>query len=175
MRSLSCISRTCVATSLSPPVLLEKPSSSGSPTTSPVMDTHLVPSSPLYPPSCPGTPPAQDESWRQPGPRGNASNIKTSPTGVLSSIHVIFRWTEGSFWTSGCVVNSGWAVAHHMTGQNQQVWGKLCDMRDLNDFWMAAHTKMHLLFSKISLWPLLISVGCNKARKLLKIFLHIFS
>uniref|UniRef100_A0A668ASA8 Pleckstrin homology domain containing, family H (with MyTH4 domain) member 1 n=1 Tax=Myripristis murdjan TaxID=586833 RepID=A0A668ASA8_9TELE len=54
-------------------VLLEKPSSSGSPTTSPVMDTHLVPSSPLYPPSCPGTPPAQDESWRQPGPRGNAS------------------------------------------------------------------------------------------------------
>nr|XP_046268080.1 pleckstrin homology domain-containing family H member 1 isoform X2 [Scatophagus argus] len=62
--------------------LLEKPASSGSPATSPVMDTHLVPSSPLFPPSCPGTPPAQDDSWRQPGPRGAASNIKTSPTDV---------------------------------------------------------------------------------------------
>ncbi|XP_071381518.1 pleckstrin homology domain-containing family H member 1-like [Centroberyx affinis] len=63
-------------------VLLEKPASCGSPTTSPLLDTHLVPSSPLYPPSCPGTPPAQDESWRQPSPRGAASNIKTSPTDV---------------------------------------------------------------------------------------------
>lgn len=62
--------------------LLEKPASSGSPATSPVMDTHLVPSSPLFPPSCPGTPPAQDDSWRQTGPRGAASNIKTSPTDV---------------------------------------------------------------------------------------------
>ncbi|XP_037603114.1 pleckstrin homology domain-containing family H member 1 [Sebastes umbrosus] len=63
-------------------VLLEKPASCGSPATSPVMDTHLVPSSPLFPPSCPGTPPAQDDSWRQAGPRGAASNIKTSPTDV---------------------------------------------------------------------------------------------
>ncbi|XP_054469805.1 pleckstrin homology domain-containing family H member 1 [Anoplopoma fimbria] len=62
--------------------LLEKPSSSGSPATSPVMDTHLVPSSPLFPPSCPGTPPAQDDSWRQAGPRGPASNTKTSQTDV---------------------------------------------------------------------------------------------
>ncbi|KAL7379940.1 hypothetical protein ABVT39_008726 [Epinephelus coioides] len=60
--------------------LLEKPASSGSPATSPVMDTHLVPSSPLFPPSCPGTPPAQDDSWRQAGLRGAAANIKTSPT-----------------------------------------------------------------------------------------------
>ncbi|KAM3595488.1 uncharacterized protein V6R79_024288 [Siganus canaliculatus] len=59
--------------------LIEKPVSSGSPATSPVMDTHLVPSSPLFPPSCPGTPPAQDDNWRQPGPRGTGSNIKTSP------------------------------------------------------------------------------------------------
>lgn len=67
---------------LSSPALLEKPASLGSPATSPVMDTHLVPSSPLFPPSCPGTPPAQDDGWRQTGPRGAASNIKTSPTGV---------------------------------------------------------------------------------------------
>uniref|UniRef100_A0A3Q3ESV2 Pleckstrin homology domain containing, family H (with MyTH4 domain) member 1 n=1 Tax=Labrus bergylta TaxID=56723 RepID=A0A3Q3ESV2_9LABR len=53
--------------------LLEKPASCGSPATSPVMDTHLVPSSPLFPPSCPGTPPAQDDSWRQTGPRGASS------------------------------------------------------------------------------------------------------
>ncbi|CAK6965981.1 pleckstrin homology domain-containing family H member 1 [Scomber scombrus] len=65
--------------------LLEKPTSSGSPATSPVMDTHLVPNSPLFPPSCPGTPPAQDDSWRQTGPRGAASNIKTSPTDVKRS------------------------------------------------------------------------------------------
>uniref|UniRef100_A0A8C2ZCM5 Pleckstrin homology domain containing, family H (with MyTH4 domain) member 1 n=1 Tax=Cyclopterus lumpus TaxID=8103 RepID=A0A8C2ZCM5_CYCLU len=50
--------------------LLEKPASSGSPAASPVTDTHLVPSSPLFPPSCPGTPPAQDDGWRQAGPRG---------------------------------------------------------------------------------------------------------
>ncbi|KAK9534103.1 hypothetical protein VZT92_009173 [Zoarces viviparus] len=62
--------------------LLEKPASSGSPATSPVMDTHLVPGSPLFPPSCPGTPPAPDDSWRQAGPRGAASNIKTSQTDV---------------------------------------------------------------------------------------------
>ncbi|XP_023286559.1 pleckstrin homology domain-containing family H member 1 [Seriola lalandi dorsalis] len=65
--------------------LLEKPTSSGSPATSPVMDTHLVPNSPLFPPSCPGTPPAQDDSWRQTGPRGAASNIKISPTDVKRS------------------------------------------------------------------------------------------
>ncbi|XP_041827508.1 pleckstrin homology domain-containing family H member 1 isoform X2 [Melanotaenia boesemani] len=62
--------------------LLEKPSSSGSPATSPIMDTHLVPNSPLFPPSCPGTPPAQDDSWRQAGPRGAASNNNILPTDV---------------------------------------------------------------------------------------------
>ncbi|XP_029316341.1 LOW QUALITY PROTEIN: pleckstrin homology domain-containing family H member 1 [Cottoperca gobio] len=62
--------------------LLEKHVSSGSPATSPVTDTHLVPSSPLFPPSCPGTPPAQDDGWRQAGPRGAVSNIKTPPTDV---------------------------------------------------------------------------------------------
>ncbi|XP_040925121.1 pleckstrin homology domain-containing family H member 1 isoform X2 [Betta splendens] len=60
--------------------LLEKPASSGSPATSPVMDTHLVPSSPLFPPSCPSTPPAQDDSWRPTGPRGAASNVKVTQT-----------------------------------------------------------------------------------------------
>ncbi|XP_056151824.1 pleckstrin homology domain-containing family H member 1 [Lampris incognitus] len=62
--------------------LLEKPACPGSPTTSPLIDTHLVPNSPLYPPSCPGTPPAQDESWRPPGPRTTASNMKTSSADV---------------------------------------------------------------------------------------------
>ncbi|XP_068437157.1 pleckstrin homology domain-containing family H member 1 [Clinocottus analis] len=62
--------------------LFEKPASSGSPATSPVTDAHLVPSSPLFPPSCPGTPPAQDDGWRQAGPRGAASNVKTSQTDV---------------------------------------------------------------------------------------------
>ncbi|XP_056281769.1 pleckstrin homology domain-containing family H member 1 [Pseudoliparis swirei] len=52
--------------------LLEKPASS------PVTDAHLVPSSPLFPPSCPGTPPAQDDGWR---PRG-APNAKTLQTDV---------------------------------------------------------------------------------------------
>uniref|UniRef100_A0A3Q2Q4X7 Pleckstrin homology domain containing, family H (with MyTH4 domain) member 1 n=1 Tax=Fundulus heteroclitus TaxID=8078 RepID=A0A3Q2Q4X7_FUNHE len=60
--------------------LLEKPASSGSPATSPVLDAHLVPSSPLFPPSCPGTPPAQDDSWRQTALRGAASNVKSVPT-----------------------------------------------------------------------------------------------
>uniref|UniRef100_A0A8D3ANX0 Pleckstrin homology domain containing, family H (with MyTH4 domain) member 1 n=1 Tax=Scophthalmus maximus TaxID=52904 RepID=A0A8D3ANX0_SCOMX len=62
--------------------LLEKPASSGSPATSPVMDAHLVPNSPLFPPSCPGTPPAQDDGWRHAGPRGAASHIKISPAGA---------------------------------------------------------------------------------------------
>ncbi|XP_045897366.1 pleckstrin homology domain-containing family H member 1 [Micropterus dolomieu] len=77
--------------------LLEKPASFVSPATSPVMDIHLVPSSPLFPPSCPGTPPAQDDSWRQTGPRGATSNIKTSPTGVLPLICIILGWVAGSF------------------------------------------------------------------------------
>uniref|UniRef100_A0A3B4F8Z1 Pleckstrin homology, MyTH4 and FERM domain containing H1 n=1 Tax=Pundamilia nyererei TaxID=303518 RepID=A0A3B4F8Z1_9CICH len=62
----------------------EKPTSSASPATSPVMDTHLVPNSPLFPPSCPGTPPAQDDSWRQTGSRRASSNIKTPPAGLNS-------------------------------------------------------------------------------------------
>uniref|UniRef100_A0A3Q3KBI7 Pleckstrin homology, MyTH4 and FERM domain containing H1 n=1 Tax=Monopterus albus TaxID=43700 RepID=A0A3Q3KBI7_MONAL len=66
--------------------LLDKPVSSGSSATSPLMDTHLVPSSPLFPPSCPGTPPAQDDSWRQTGLRGATSNAKILLTGVLPSI-----------------------------------------------------------------------------------------
>uniref|UniRef100_A0A3Q0S8F5 Pleckstrin homology domain containing, family H (with MyTH4 domain) member 1 n=1 Tax=Amphilophus citrinellus TaxID=61819 RepID=A0A3Q0S8F5_AMPCI len=55
--------------------LLEKPASSASPATSPVMDTHLVPSSPLFPPSCPGTPPAQDDK----------SSFRIAPNSVLLS------------------------------------------------------------------------------------------
>ncbi|KAK7142063.1 hypothetical protein R3I94_011682 [Phoxinus phoxinus] len=42
--------------------LLERP-------LSPAVDVHLVPSSPLHPPSCPGTPPAQEEGWRLTGSR----------------------------------------------------------------------------------------------------------
>ncbi|XP_017277104.1 pleckstrin homology domain-containing family H member 1 isoform X1 [Kryptolebias marmoratus] len=69
--------------------LLEKPALSGSPATSPVTDTHLVPNSPLFPPSCPGTPPAQDESWRQTVPCGATSNIKTLPTDVKRSPELV--------------------------------------------------------------------------------------
>ncbi|TRY91773.1 hypothetical protein DNTS_023736 [Danionella cerebrum] len=46
--------------------LLERPMS-------PAVDAHLVPSSPLYPPSCPGTPPAQEDTWRTTGCRLNIS------------------------------------------------------------------------------------------------------
>ncbi|XP_073720906.1 pleckstrin homology domain-containing family H member 1-like [Misgurnus anguillicaudatus] len=42
----------------------------------PVVDTHLVPSSPLHPPSCPGTPPAQEEGWRLTGSRLGANTSK---------------------------------------------------------------------------------------------------
>lgn len=62
-----------------PAALLEKPASSGSPASSPAADAHLVPSSPLFPPSCPGTPPAQDEGWRQPCSR----SAKALPPGSL--------------------------------------------------------------------------------------------
>ncbi|XP_028294442.1 pleckstrin homology domain-containing family H member 1 isoform X2 [Gouania willdenowi] len=62
--------------------LLEKHSSFSSPASPTVMDTHLVPSSPLFPPSCPNTPPDHDESWRQTGPHGTAANTKTSPADV---------------------------------------------------------------------------------------------
>ncbi|XP_068195586.1 pleckstrin homology domain-containing family H member 1 [Antennarius striatus] len=61
--------------------LLEKPASLGSPATSPVMDAHLVPSSPLFPPSCPGTPPAQDDGWRQTGPHGKTADLDAPPQG----------------------------------------------------------------------------------------------
>ncbi|XP_003962303.1 pleckstrin homology domain-containing family H member 1 [Takifugu rubripes] len=62
--------------------LLEKASASGSPATSPGADTHLVPSSPIFPPSCPGTPPAQDDGWRQTCPRG----ARTSPADVKKTL-----------------------------------------------------------------------------------------
>ncbi|KAK1893610.1 Pleckstrin like domain containing family H member 1 [Dissostichus eleginoides] len=83
--------------------LLEKHVSSGSPATSPVMDTHLVPSSPLFPPSCPETPPAPEDSWRQAGPRG-ASHIKTSPTDVKQSSKAVCL---GDLRAHDTVSNSG--------------------------------------------------------------------
>ncbi|XP_056624582.1 pleckstrin homology domain-containing family H member 1 isoform X2 [Triplophysa dalaica] len=46
--------------------LLERPMS-------PLLDAHMVPSSPLHPPSCPGTPPVQEEGWRLTGSRIAAS------------------------------------------------------------------------------------------------------
>ncbi|XP_036449275.1 LOW QUALITY PROTEIN: pleckstrin homology domain-containing family H member 1 [Colossoma macropomum] len=56
--------------------LLERPTSPASPR-SPVLDAHLVPSSPLHPPSCPGTPPIQDEGWRLTGSRMPLSSFTT--------------------------------------------------------------------------------------------------
>ncbi|XP_016148296.1 pleckstrin homology domain-containing family H member 1-like [Sinocyclocheilus grahami] len=49
--------------------LLERPMS-------PAVDAHLVPSSPLHPPSCPGTPPAQEEGWRLTGSIANCRDSK---------------------------------------------------------------------------------------------------
>ncbi|XP_022528644.2 pleckstrin homology domain-containing family H member 1 [Astyanax mexicanus] len=54
--------------------LLERPTSPVSPR-SPLLDAHMVPSSPLHPPSCPGTPPIQDEGWKMTGPRMPVSNF----------------------------------------------------------------------------------------------------
>uniref|UniRef100_A0A1A7X1T9 Pleckstrin homology domain containing, family H (With MyTH4 domain) member 1 n=1 Tax=Iconisemion striatum TaxID=60296 RepID=A0A1A7X1T9_9TELE len=71
--------------------LLEKSASSGSPATSPVMDTHLVPNSPLFPPSCPGTPPAQDDSWRQTSLFGTTSVIKTPPADVKRTPELVSK------------------------------------------------------------------------------------
>jgi hypothetical protein len=65
-----------------------------------VADAHLVPTNPLYPSSCPGTPPALEESWRQPGPRtaaGGANQTKAPLTGGWSSL-------RGPWWghTAAC-------------------------------------------------------------------------
>ncbi|XP_064164038.1 pleckstrin homology domain-containing family H member 1 [Anguilla rostrata] len=58
--------------------LLECPMSSGTPA-SPPADSHLVPCSPLYPPSSPGSPTAPEESWRQPGSCQTPSFTVNSP------------------------------------------------------------------------------------------------
>ncbi|XP_068608263.1 LOW QUALITY PROTEIN: pleckstrin homology domain-containing family H member 1 [Brachionichthys hirsutus] len=58
--------------------LLGKPAPPGSPAPASVMDTHLVSGSPLFPPSCPGTPPAQEDGRRQTDPHGAGANIKTA-------------------------------------------------------------------------------------------------
>ncbi|KAM6913029.1 pleckstrin homology domain-containing family H member 1 [Xenentodon cancila] len=71
--------------------LLEKSTSSGSPAASPVMDAHLVPNSPLFPPSCHGTSPGQDDSWRRAGPSGAACNIKTLLTDVKRSPEMVCK------------------------------------------------------------------------------------
>uniref|UniRef100_A0AAR2JWM5 Pleckstrin homology, MyTH4 and FERM domain containing H1 n=1 Tax=Pygocentrus nattereri TaxID=42514 RepID=A0AAR2JWM5_PYGNA len=57
-----------------------RPTSPASPQ-SPVLDAHLVPSSPLHPPSCPGTPPIQDEGWRLTGSRMPLSSFTTGTLG----------------------------------------------------------------------------------------------
>ncbi|XP_048048265.1 pleckstrin homology domain-containing family H member 1 [Megalobrama amblycephala] len=56
---------------------------------SPAVDAHLVPSSPLHPPSCPGTPPVQEEGWRLTGSRmANSTDSKRKVTeGCDSAFH----------------------------------------------------------------------------------------
>ncbi|XP_067224134.1 pleckstrin homology domain-containing family H member 1 [Chanodichthys erythropterus] len=56
---------------------------------SPAVDAHLVPSSPLHPPSCPGTPPVQEEGWRLTGSRmANSTDSKRKITeGCDSAFH----------------------------------------------------------------------------------------
>ncbi|XP_055011875.1 LOW QUALITY PROTEIN: pleckstrin homology domain-containing family H member 1 [Boleophthalmus pectinirostris] len=60
-------------------VLLEKPPSLFG-TSSPALDTHQVPVSPLFPPCRPGSPLPPDEGRRQGGPRGNNPLYKTTIT-----------------------------------------------------------------------------------------------
>ncbi|XP_063079996.1 pleckstrin homology domain-containing family H member 1, partial [Engraulis encrasicolus] len=54
---------------------------------SPSLDAHLVPSSPLYPPSCPGTPPALEEaSWRHTPATGASSSSSAEAKKKASDI-----------------------------------------------------------------------------------------
>ncbi|XP_036398423.1 pleckstrin homology domain-containing family H member 1 [Megalops cyprinoides] len=66
--------------------LLECPASPGTPM-SPPADCHLVPCSPVYPPSSPGSPSPLEESWRQPSPRQPPSlNISSSGTEAICGL-----------------------------------------------------------------------------------------
>ncbi|KAL2098921.1 hypothetical protein ACEWY4_005401 [Coilia grayii] len=67
-------------------VLQDGPSSPIAPL-SPSLDAHLVPSSPLYPPSCPGTPPALEEGWRHtPTTAGVTTQVKKKASEVTDSL-----------------------------------------------------------------------------------------
>ncbi len=52
------------------------------------MSPAVVPSSPLHPPSCPGTPPAQEEAWRLTGSR------ITNYTGISSYFFHVYSWNS---------------------------------------------------------------------------------
>ncbi|XP_051502731.1 pleckstrin homology domain-containing family H member 1 [Myxocyprinus asiaticus] len=58
---------------------------------SPAVDAHLVPSSPLHPPSCPGTPPAQEESWRLTGSLITAANSTDSKRKITEGCDSAFH------------------------------------------------------------------------------------
>lgn len=80
--------------------LLERPMS-------PAVDAHLVPSSPLHPPSCPGTPPAQEEGWRMTGSIANCTGTSSSSTSAwfevlfeLCGFHLYFYLFQVYLWNS---------------------------------------------------------------------------
>ncbi|XP_052001626.1 pleckstrin homology domain-containing family H member 1-like [Xyrauchen texanus] len=58
---------------------------------SPSLDAHLVPTSPLHPPSCPGTPPVKEESWRLTGSWINAVNSKDSKRKITEGCDSAFH------------------------------------------------------------------------------------
>ncbi|XP_031436629.1 pleckstrin homology domain-containing family H member 1 [Clupea harengus] len=73
-------------------LLQEGPSSPTAPL-SPSLDAHLVPSSPLYPPSCPGTPPALEEGWRHTPSGGSATEAKKKALEVTDSSSPVDKMT----------------------------------------------------------------------------------
>uniref|UniRef100_A0A8C2BAV4 Pleckstrin homology domain containing, family H (with MyTH4 domain) member 1 n=1 Tax=Cyprinus carpio TaxID=7962 RepID=A0A8C2BAV4_CYPCA len=74
---------------------------------SPAVDAHLVPSSPLHPPSCPGTPPAQEEGWRMTGSIANCIGTSSSSPSAwfevlfeLCGFHLYFYLFQVYLWNS---------------------------------------------------------------------------
>ncbi|XP_048083398.1 pleckstrin homology domain-containing family H member 1 isoform X1 [Alosa alosa] len=94
-------------------VLQEGPYSPTSPLSplSPSLDAHLVPSSPLYPPSCPGTPPALEDGWRHTPSGGSAEAKKKAleTSDRLSSVDkmTVSKMAEGATQGRGRGVVAG--------------------------------------------------------------------
>ncbi|KAJ8289151.1 hypothetical protein COCON_G00018100 [Conger conger] len=86
--------------------LLECPMSPGTPA-SPPADSHLVPCSPLFPPSSPGSPSAQEESWRHPGPCPTPPFTVSSPDVKKNISESPSCGSHGVFLTSSLMRSPG--------------------------------------------------------------------